>query len=355
MDNLANVKLVSIVIPCLGRPDLTRRCLDSLSRQSLPPQDFDIVLVENGGLPSLAPGDSPPCNARRLTLDANFGTAGGFNRGISSTSSKYVLLLNNDVELAADYLAHLVSALEKDPRCAFASGKLLNAADRSRLDGAGDALLLGGGAYRLGHGDGDTGQFDAATPLLSACGAAVLFRRTVLDEIGGFDEGFFAYLDDLDACLRAHLAGYTGLYVPAAIGFHIGSATLGDPFHPKIAEFLTRNQACLVLKNYPRGVLLRTFPRVLVFQFLWLALAVRKGALAPWLRGALGALQDLPETLRKRRSVADRREISDVKFLHLLRMSEQQIHSWHQSRPADSRSALLNIYFRIFPASKSKR
>jgi GT2 family glycosyltransferase len=355
VENPASSKLVSAVIPCLGRPDLTRRCLDSLSRQSLKPQDFDIILVENGGLPSLSPGDSPPSNARRLTLDANYGTAGGFNRGIAASSSKYVLLLNNDVELQPDFVATLVAALDKDPRCAFASGKLLSAADPARLDGAGDAMLAGGGAYRLGHGDKDTGQFDAESALLSACGAAVLFRRSALDEIDGFDEDFFVYLDDLDVCVRAHLAGYTGLYVPQAIVFHVGSATLGDPFHPKIAEFLTRNQIWLVLKNYPRGALLRAFPRVLLFQLLWLGLAVRKGAFAAWVRGALGAVQGLPETLRKRESVAKRREIDDAEFLRLLRMSERQIYRWHSSRPADSRSTLLNAYFRVFPCRKTER
>jgi GT2 family glycosyltransferase len=345
----ASFKPISVVIPCLGRPDLTRRCLDSLSRQSLPPQNFDIVLVENGGLPSLAPGDSPPPNARRLALDANYGTAGGFNRGIAATSSKYVLLLNNDVELEPNFLRTLVSALDSDARRAFASGKLLSAADHSRLDGAGDALLQGGAAYRLGHGDSDTGQFDQESPILSACGAAVLFRRSALEEIGGFDEAFFAYLDDLDACLRTHLAGYSGLYIPGAVAYHVGSATLGDPFHPKIVEFLTRNQLLLVLKNYPRSALLRLLPRIVLYQCLWLALTIRKCAFLSWLRGAFGALRALPATLRKRRTAAAGSRIGTEHFMDLLRLSERTIHRWHSARPQAARSALLNLYFRLFP------
>ena len=164
----------------------------------------------------------------------------------------------------------------------------------------------------------------------------------------GFDEEFFAYLDDRDASLRAHLAGYTGLYVPAAIACHIGSATLGDPFHPKIAELLTRNQLFLIVKHYPGGVLLRLLPRVILFQILWLGLALRKGAFVPWLRGVLGAIRGLAGTLRKRRRIAQSRRISGAEFLKLLRMSEEQIHRWHRSRPAASRSTLLNIYFRVF-------
>jgi hypothetical protein len=350
----ASLKPVSVVIPCLGRPDLTRRCLDSLSRQSLPAQNFDVVLVENGGLPSLAPDDVLPPNARRLTLDANYGTAGGFNRGIAATSSQYVFLLNNDVELEPGFLQALLAALENDSRCAFASGKLLTAADHSRLDGADDALLQGGGAFRLGHGDPDTGQFDEESPALSACGAAALFRRSVLQEIGGFDDDFFAYLDDVDACLRAHLAGYTGAYVPRAVGYHVGSATLGDSFHPKIAEYLTRNQILLVWKDYPRGALLRLLPRIVVFQCLWLALAIRKGAFLPWLRGVIAALRAPPETMRKRRAVEGFTRIGSAHFADLLRYSERDIFLWHTSRPEAARSSLLNLYFRLFPVKQSK-
>ena len=346
----SSAKLVSVVIPCLGRPDLTRCCLDSLARQSLPASDFDVVLVENGGIPALAAGNSPPPNVRRLTLDANYGTAGGFNRGIAATCSNYVLLLNNDVELGPDFLKTLVSVLESDTRCAFASGKLLRAADHSVLDGAGDALLQGGGAYHLGHGDTDTDQFDKESPILSACGAAALFRRSVLEEVGGFDEDFFAYLDDLDICLRVHLAGYTGRYVPAAVGYHIGSATLGHPFHPKIAELLTRNQLFLVAKDYPRSALLRLLPRIVVFQCLWLVLAIRKAAFVPWLRGAFSAWRALPAILRKRRVLAGISRIDGERFMDLLRLSERDIYRWHASRPEAARSALLNFYFRLFPS-----
>lgn len=352
---MPDLKLVSVIIPCLGRPDLTRRCLHFLSCQSLPPQDFDIVLVENGGLPALAPEDLLPPNARRLTLDANYGTAGGFNRGIAASASKYVLLLNNDVELQAGFLAALVEALDGRPRCGFATGKLLSAADKARLDGAGDALLLGGGAYRLGHGDLDTGQFDAEASILSACGAAALFRRSVLEEIGGFDDHFFAYLDDMDVCLRAQLAGYHGLYIPAAVGYHAGSATLGDPFHPKIAALLTRNQLFLILKNFPGGILLRLLPRIFLFQLLWLGLALRKGAVLPWLRGVLGAIRGLPAVLRRRSRVARVRDFSDAWFLTKLRFSEEDIYRWHRNRPPAVRSTLLDIYFRVFPCRETRR
>lgn len=90
--------------------------------------------------------------------------------------SPYVFLLNNDVELAPDYLGSLLRALESNEKLGFATGKLLRASDRARLDGAVDAMLLAGASYRLGHLDADEGQFDKPMPLVSACRAAVLYR-----------------------------------------------------------------------------------------------------------------------------------------------------------------------------------
>ena len=78
--------------------------------------------------------------------------------------------------------------------------------------------------------------------VLSGCGAAVLYRREVFELCGPLDEDFFAYLEDLDLALRAQLLGYTGIYLPDAVAYHIGSATLGDVLHPRIVEYLTRNQ-----------------------------------------------------------------------------------------------------------------
>jgi GT2 family glycosyltransferase len=341
-------KVVSVVIPSLHRPDLTRRCIESLARQNLLAEQWEAVVVENDARPDSILPEPLPQNTRRLLLSANYGTAGATNRGVAASASKYVLMLNNDVELEPDFLQILVSVLERDERLAFAVGKLLNANDKGRLDGAGDALLLAGGAYRLGHGDIDMGQFDKQLSVLGGCGAAALFRRSVLEEIHGLDEDFFAYLDDVDLALQCHLLGYKGLYVPSVVAYHIGSATLGERLHPKIVELLTRNQLCLIVKNYPLWTLLRLLPRILVFQALWFSFSVRRGGLVPYLRGLWGAILLSPRMLRKRSQSVAHRKITCAEFLSLLRASEGQIYGWHQARARASRSALLSIYFGIF-------
>jgi GT2 family glycosyltransferase len=269
------VKTVVIAIPSLHRPDLTVRCIDSIQRQTLPAERWKIVVIENEAQPDGILPEPLPLNTIRIELPTNEGTTNSINRGMASVPSPYVLLLNNDVELAPDYLEKLLNMLEADETLGFATGKLLRATDRTRLDGAGGAMLLAGASYRLGHLDADEGQFDKPIPLLFACGAAVLYRSKALLLCGVLDADFFAYLDDLDLALRTHLIGYGGVYVPEAVAYHVGSATLGQALHPRVAEYITRNPLYLLMKDYPKALFRLFLPRMGVYQALWFLFAMK--------------------------------------------------------------------------------
>jgi GT2 family glycosyltransferase len=344
----SRVKTVTIAIPSLHRPDLTSRCIDFIQKQTLAADQLEIVVIENEARPGAILPDPLPPNARRIELPDNEGTTGSINRAVAATESRYVLLLNNDIELEPNYIQKLVSALDADPTLGFATGKLRRATQRTHLDGAGDAILMAGAAYRLGHLDPDRGQFDRAMPVMAGCGAAVLYRREAFVNSGGLDLEFFAYLDDLDLGLRAQLLGFGGLYLPDATAYHIGSATLGDTLHPRVIEYLTRNQIFLLLKDYPRPVLFRLLPRILVYQWMWLLFALRNHALGAYFRGLTDGLRGSGSMRSKHRDLMAKRQISDAEFLSRMRDSERQIYDWHQSRPQQDRSALLNFYFRIF-------
>jgi len=343
---------VTVIIPALHRPDLTRRCLDSLQNQTISPHEFEVVVVENEARPDSILPDPLPRNVRRIELVENYGTTGSINRGVAASRSEFILLLNNDVELAPNCLVRLISAIEQDVAYGFVTGKLLSARDRTRLDGAGDALLLGGGAFRLGHGDPDTGQFDHTREILSGCGAATLFRRAAFEQAGQLDEDFFAYVDDVDLCLRTYLVGYRGLYVPDAVAYHLGSATFGGSLHPRVVEWITRNQLLMVAKDYPSGVLLRLLPRIVLFQVLWLGLMLRRRRLVPYVRGFLGALWRLPRMLCKRFALMNRTHLTNSALIESLGQSEKQVHDWYVSGGSLQHSRLLTAYFRLFPPSK---
>lgn len=341
------MKTVTIAIPALHRSDLTRRCIDFIERQTLPAAEWEIVVVENEARPDSILLDPLPRNTTRIELPTNEGTTGSINRAVAATSSKYLLLLNNDIELEPTYLEGLIAALEANETLGFAIGKLLRATQRTHLDGAGDAMLVGGGAYRLGSLDQDHGQFENPMPILTGCGAAVLYRRDVFESCGGLDPDFFAYLDDIDLGLRAQLLGYGGLYVPHAIAYHVGSATLGAPVHPRILEYVTRNQFLLLAKDYPTSVRRRFLWRIAVFQLLWFTYAIRKGGLTPYTRGLRQALAMRDTMRQKGRELRRKQKVSDEAFERLLRQSEKQVFDWHMSRDPELRSSLLNLYFRF--------
>lgn len=342
------MKTVAIAIPSLHRPDLTAHCLEFIQRQTLPAKEWEVVVIENEAQPDSIIPDPLPLNTRRIELPENEGTTGSINRAVAMTRSRYVFLLNNDVELRPDCIEKLVRALDADPTLGFATGKLLRAMQRDHLDGAGDAMLMAGAAYRLGHFDRDSGQYDRPMAVLSGCGAAVLYRREVFELCGRLDEDFLAYLEDVDLALRAQLVGYTGLYLPDAVAYHIGSATLGDVLHPRIIEYLTRNQIYLLAKDYPFLVLWRLLPRIAVYQGLWLSYAARKDAFGAWLRGWWAGLRGWGRMRRKHRKLMAKRHINDDDFFARLRESERQIYDWQQSQSPEERSALVNFYFRLF-------
>lgn len=344
------MKTVAIAIPSLHRPDLTARCIEFIQKQTLPPDAWEIVVIENEAQTGQILPDPLPPNTRRIELPKNEGTTGSINRAIAATESRYVLLLNNDIELGPEYLEKLAAALDDDAGLGFVTGKLLRATQRTHLDGAGDAMLMAGAAYRLGNLDRDEGQFDQAMPILAGCGAAVLYRREAFVKAGGLDADFFAYLDDLDLALRAQLLGYGGWYLPDAIAYHIGSATLGDTLHPRVIECLTRNQIYLLVKDYPRMVFTRLLPRILVYQALWAMYAMRNHGLGAYLRGFWTALGTIGSMRGKYHELMAERRITDDEFLRRLRASEAQVYDWQQARPAQERSALLKAYFRLFGA-----
>jgi GT2 family glycosyltransferase len=325
--------------------------LQSLSKQTLPGTEFEVVVVENQARPQDPVPEIPVgVETKRILLTENWGTTASLNHALTLSDSTYVLLLNNDVELEPNFLRALLTVLEADPGIGFATPKLLKAGDRRQLDGAGDALLLGGGAYRLGHSD-DSDKFNVAEKVLAGCGAATMYRRVVIAETGGLDNDFFAYLEDVDLALRAQLRGWSGVYIPSAIAYHIGSATLGDAVHPNIIRLLTRNQLLLLAKNYPVPLLLRLAPRILVFQLLWFALSMKRRVAGAYLKGVFGALRILPRMLRKRRLVMRRRKLPNSEFLGVLRTSEDQIRAWHMSRRTQAQSKLLDVYFGVFKSS----
>ncbi len=283
-----------------GRHHL-ERLLPSLARQTH--VDLQVVVVDNGSRDdSVAWLRANWPEVEIVALPANVGITPALNICVRAARGDLVLLLNNDVELEPVCVAELVAALQRHPASAVAAPKLLDMHSRDVIDGAGDTYAWMGHANRRGHGMLDQGQFDQPAEVFGACGGAALYRRSALEEVGSFDERFFAMYEDVDWSFRAQLRGWSTVYVPTAVAYHAGSATVGA-----VSDFSLyhnwRNAPWVVVKNYPAGALLRHAPQLVWGQLYTLATALRRGWVPVLLRAWRDSSKSMPAVLRDRREV----------------------------------------------------
>ncbi len=315
-----------------NRRELLRGCLESLARQTV--TGFSVVLVDNGsndGSAEMAEEEfrDAPFHLEVVRNRENRGFCAANNQGIAASGEPFVALLNNDAEASPGWLEALLGAFG-DPVVGMAASKILTWGNPPRIDKAGHLIYPDGQNRGRGTGELDNGQYDQREEVLWPDGCAAMYRRRMLDEIGGFDEDFFAYGDDAELGLRARIAGWRCLYVPEAVVRHRRASTLGLGSARRI-ELIERNRVLLAAKLFPWSLLWLNGVYYLVRitaglvaaganqgemqQFPGLAGKMRLAR--AMLKGDLAALRLVPRMLRKRRQVNRIRRLSprEVKAL----------------------------------------
>ena len=261
----------------------------------------------------------------------NRGFCAANNQGFDASRSELVALLNNDAEADPGWLAALEAAIETNQDIGMAASKILVWEDPSRIDKAGHLIYPDGQNRGRGTGQIDRGQFDRLEEVLWPDGCAAMYRRAMLDEVGGFDEDFFAYADDAELGLRGRIAGWRCLYAPGAVVRHHRGATLGLNSARRLT-LIERNRVLLVVKLFPWNLLWANGAYFLarVTAGLWAALrnkgelrryqgpAGKLSAAAALLRGSFSALPLIPSMLRKRRSFRPKRRLTPRQIRRLL-------------------------------------
>ena len=230
------------------------RCLSALLAQTVMPHE--IILVDNASTDASIKIVRRFSSVRLLAQNENLGFAHGNNLAIKAADveSEWIALLNPDAFPKPRWLEKLLSAVRDYPEFDVFGSKLLAAADPDVLDGAGDAYHMSGLVWRMGHGVPVSSFPEQVREVFSPCAAAALYRRSALVKMGGFDENFFCYVEDVDLGFRLRLAGYRCIYVPDSVAYHIGSGTTGGKHNNFTVYHGHRNLVWTYVKNMP-GIL----------------------------------------------------------------------------------------------------
>lgn len=302
------MKVYVVVLNWNGK-DFVEKCLDSLQKQSY---KAEIVVIDNGsidGSKELIERKYPKVHL--IKEPKNHGFAGGVNLGIKhavDNDADAVALFNNDAVADKKWLESLVIALKDKPKAGIVTSKLMQS-DGIHLDSTGDFYTTWGMPFPRGRNKKARGIFDKREFIFGASGGASIYRTSMLQEVGLFDEDFFAYLEDVDISFRAQLAGWQVLYEPSAVAYHHISGTSS-----KLGSFsryhTVKNFYMLYTKNMPGYLYWKYLPLFILHGIrLGVSSFVRGGGLA-YLKGAGRALILFPATLRKRRRIQSQRKVS---------------------------------------------
>jgi len=317
--------LVTVVVVNRDRRELLRDCLRSIVKQSY--ENIELIVVDNGSTDESTKvafeEEFSRLSIRLIKNLNNRGFCAANNQALRFSRGKYVALLNNDAEADKSWVQALVSALEANSEFGMAASKILRYSDRSVIDKAGHLIYPDGQNRGRGTGETDIGQYDCMEETAWPDGCAAFYRRTLFEHVGGFDEDFFAYADDAELGLRARIGGWRCLYVPSALAYHHGAATLGA--HSQRRLFLIeRNRSWLAAKLFPWRLLLLS-PLYFSFRVAATGVAVVlgrgkgrqavssisfHGLLKCVLAANLAAIAGLPTMLRKRRKIKLLRKLS---------------------------------------------
>ncbi len=301
---------VAVVVPNWNGARFLGDCLDSLSRQTVP---AEIIVVDGGSTDRSRQLIAERFSEVKLVaLDANPGFAGAVNRGIEralAAGAEFVALLNNDAAAEPDWLERLLRTARANPQAGTVTSKLL-LEDRVHIDSTGDFYSSWGWAYPRGRDELDRRQYDdpRLREVFCGSGGASLYRRSMLEDVGMFDEDYFAYLEDQDLGFRAQLMGWKALYEPRAVAYHRLMGTSSTMAHFGRYHAI-RNCIYLYVKNMPHPLCWKYLPKFLIGLTLMAANDVRRRRFKAIAGAYVEALRRMPAMLAKRHRVQAARRV----------------------------------------------
>lgn len=275
--------MVSVIIPNYNGEHFLKECLEALKRQTF--DAMEVILVDNASTDdSIKLAKELYREIRVIELHDNTGFAYAVNRGIEAAKGEYVLLLNNDTIVFPNFVKNQYKMIKGKPDVFSCSALMIQNQNHELVDDAGDELAVLGWGFAP---DRDKPVSGCGVPheVFSSCAGAAIYRKAVFDEIGLFDESFFAYLEDMDVGYRARLAGYRNLYNPYAKVYHLGSASSGSRHNAFKVELSARNSMYMMKKNMPVWQYILNLPFIVAGIAIKTVYFAKKGIAGAYIRG----------------------------------------------------------------------
>ena len=299
MTDRLSAPFISIVVVNYNGKKFLPDCFRSIFRQTY--SRFETILVDNGSRDdSIEYTQQNFPEIKILSLSDNRGFAGGTNAGIRVAIGDFILTLNNDTILTDDFIEELIKPMVSDSSVGICASKMLF--PDGKINSTAICISRSGAAWDRGMGEPDNGQYNVPEEVFGACAGAALYRRSMLDEIGLFDEDFFLFMEDVDLSFRARLAGWKCIYVPTArvVHFHGGTAGFRSDFS---IYFGNRNLIWYVIKDFPARTLLLSAPWIIGRNFADIPYYILKGQGMAIIRAKIDMIKGFRTMVRKRDSV----------------------------------------------------
>ncbi|MGI6074664.1 MAG: glycosyltransferase family 2 protein [Fermentimonas sp.] len=304
--------IASVVILNWNGRKLLEQFLPSVVRYSAD-ASAQVVVADNGSTDdSVAYVKANFPTVRVIELPENYGFAGGYNKALEYIDSKYVVLLNSDVEVTPNWLVPLIGYMEENDDVVAVQPKILAYHNKSMFEYAGAS---GGFIDKYGYPfcrgriinkvEEDNGQYDTIIPVFWATGAALFIRLDEYKEAGGLDTRFFAHMEEIDLCWRLNARGHKIMCIPTSVVYHVGGASLGKE-NPKKLYLNFRNNLLMLHKNLPKN----RYPTTFIVRFLFDAVAFLQLVVTGQFKQAKAVVNAYSDFLRTKSSFNDSRRLN---------------------------------------------
>ncbi len=312
--------LISVVVLNYNGEIFLKNCIESLLMQTY--KTFEILVVDNNSTDSsikyvnqIFKKEIKNKKIRIIKLDKNYGFAGGNNLGVKKAKGEYIALLNNDTVVDKDWLRNLFSGICQDKSTGIAASKILLLNQSDLIDSAGDSIAIDGVGFKRGHFQ-KLINYNKDEYVFGGCGAGILYKRKLWEELKGFDKDFFAVHEDTDFNFRAQLSGYRCIFVNKAIVYHKVNSSIGK-YSFNYVYWTHRNNEYTYIKNMPLKLILKYFAYHIMYNLLSFIYFSVKGKSTAFIKAKIDVIKSLPCLLKKRRIIQADRKVS-IKYIESL-------------------------------------